>query len=595
MIDSLVPDRCFGNEPEKRPWRLRAWWTQTLFAEADATWEPMTGRAWLGLGLLALLAGVLLFHGLSYPLVEPDEGRYAEIGREMAGSGDWVIPRFNQEPYLDKPPLFYWLIAVSVRLFGAQEWAVRLVPSLATFLTILATFFFARRALGIRRTLLGVFVLTLMSGVILAGRMLILDAVLTLMVVLALFTAHEAVRGERLRQCWWLLSALFCALGVLVKGPVAVALTVPPVLAYGWVHRQPARPRFGSWCLFAAVVLVVIAPWFVAISIRCPEFPHYFFVNQHLVRYLGQEHHPKPIWFYVPVILGGCLPWSLLLFPLGVFLFSRRPEFRIRRTRGMGFLLLCSGWCLTFFSASRGKLPPYILPAMPPLALLLGCYLEVLLLEPSPAGMAQRVYRLVPRHTTSFLTLAWVGLIFWSWQHGMSSPGRFALEFAEVVACLGIFLGLLFYGSRISGRLRWALCWGVMVCLLLEVTSGFLPAWSRQRSPFCRAREIQPLFGTRHLGVAFMPEFGSIPFRLNQDGHWVHVPKHPVEEIRAFLGGYPRGLFIADNNFPVHKAQFYLPENAAIERYFDSGKTRFFVLSSRSSQISLLGSFSREP
>jgi 4-amino-4-deoxy-L-arabinose transferase-like glycosyltransferase len=565
--------------------RIRMWWTEMLFPASDTISERMTAQAWLGLCLLVLVAGTLLFQGLSYPLLEPDEGRYAEIGREMAQSGDWVVPRFNREPYLDKPPLFYWLVGASVRLFGAHEWAVRLVPSLSTFLTILATFFFGRRALGTRRALLGTLALTLMGGVILAGRMLILDAVLTLWVVLALFASYEAVRGERLRKRWWLLSACFCALGVLAKGPVALALTAPPVLAYSWLTRQPGRPRLLHWILYGVAVLAVIAPWFVAISRQCPEFPYYFFVNQHLVRYLGQEHHPQPVWYYVPALLGGCLPWSLLFFPMGAFLLSRRPEFRVRRTRAMGFLLLCSTWCLAFFSASRGKLPPYILPAMAPLALLLGCYLEILFLEPSFTGLAQHVHRHVPRHTTSFLALAWVGLTFWSWQRGMSAPGRFALEFVEVAGCLGVFFGLLLYGSRLRPRPGWALCLLVMLGLLLEITASFLPAWSRQRSPFCRAREIQPLVGQRSLGVAFLPEFGSIPFRLSHC-QWVHAPKRPVEEIKAFLGACPHSLLIADSNFPVAGAQFYLPANVEIERYFDSGKTRFFVLSSRTAQVS---------
>jgi len=473
-----------------------------------------------------------------------------------------------------------------VRLFGAHEWSVRLVPSLATFLTILATFFFGRGIVGVRRALLGTLALTLMGGVILAGRLLILDAVLTFLVVLALYAAYEATRGERLRGGWWLLSACFCALGVLAKGPVALALTVPPVLAYGWLNRQTGRPRFTNWLVYGAVVAVVIAPWFVAISIRCPHFPYYFFVNQHLVRYLGHEHHPQPIWYYVPVLLGGCMPWSLLLLPMGMFMFSRRPEFRARRTRGMGFLLLWSAWCLAFFSASRGKLPPYILPAFIPLALLLGCYLEVLFLDASLAGLVQRVHRFVPRCTTSFLTVTWIALLFWSWQRGLSSPGRSALEVIEVAACLGIFLALLVYGSKVPKRPAWVLCGVVSLCLLLEVTMSFLPAWSGQRSPFCRAGEIQPLLRERNLGVAFMPEFGSIPFLLSRDERCLHVPKQALENVKAFLSNHSRSLFIADNNFPVPRAKAYLPDDVAIERYFDSGKTRFFILGARSAQIS---------
>src|SRR5207302_8594002 len=132
------------------------------------------------------------FPDLSYRLVEPEEGRYAGIAREMLTSGDWVLPTLNREPNHDKPPLLYWLVAGSFRLLGTNEWAARLVPALAAFGTVLATYLFGRSLVGPRAAFLAALALTGMTGFIQCGRFLILDSLLSLWVGLSLWTGYAA-------------------------------------------------------------------------------------------------------------------------------------------------------------------------------------------------------------------------------------------------------------------------------------------------------------------------------------------------------------------------------------------------------------------
>jgi 4-amino-4-deoxy-L-arabinose transferase-like glycosyltransferase len=319
---------------------------------------------------------VLLYPCLSFHLFEPDEGRYAEIPREMWQRGEWVVPYLQAEPYLDKPPLLYWLVMLSYALLGVHDWSARLVPALAVHGSVLLTYLFGRRLLGERAAFWGALALALAPAFVGMGRLLVLDGVLAFWVTLSLFSAFEAVRRGELRRGWWLLAALACGLGVLTKGPVAVVLLVPPL----WAHlRLTGGTRLGvrAWLLFAGVVALVTLPWYAAVCLRIPDFARHFLWEHNVVRFLTPFDHQRPVWFYGPLLLLGLLPGTLLLIPFVRFLLSGDPTVARRRSPELGFLLLAGGWCVLFFSLSGCKLPTYILPAFPPLALTLGYFLDV--------------------------------------------------------------------------------------------------------------------------------------------------------------------------------------------------------------------------
>jgi 4-amino-4-deoxy-L-arabinose transferase-like glycosyltransferase len=325
--------------------------------------------------LLLVLPALLLYPCLKFHLFEPDESRYAEIAREMTLRGEWVVPYLQGEPYLDKPPLLYWLVGLSYRVFGVHDWAARLVPALATHGSVLLVYLFGRRSLGERAAFRGALALGLAPGFLGMGRLLLLDGLLTFCTTLALFAAFEAVRGPRLRRGWWLLAGLACGLGVLAKGPIALVLLLPPLWLEHWLTGRGCRVDGRALLVLGAAVAGVALPWYAALSLRIPDFPRYFFWDQNLMRFLEPSEHVRGVWFYGPVLLGVLLPGTLLTLPCVRFLFAGDPEAAGKRTVELGFMHLAGGWCVLFFSLSQCKLPTYILPALPPLALALGYFL----------------------------------------------------------------------------------------------------------------------------------------------------------------------------------------------------------------------------
>jgi 4-amino-4-deoxy-L-arabinose transferase-like glycosyltransferase len=353
---------------------LPAWipylWSHVLFPGRPPARRESARLA--SLAVLLILPALLLYPCMAFRLLEPDEGRYAEIPREMQARGDWLVPHLQGQPYLDKPPLVYWLVMASYEMLGVHDWSARLVPALAIHGCILLTYRFGRRWMSERAAFWGALLLGLAPGFTSMGRLLLLDGVLALWATLALFAAFEALRGERLRWGWWLLSAAACGLGVLTKGPVALVLLAPPLLMHRWLMGRRFPLRWRDVVLFLGVVLAIALPWYVALCVRIPSFARSFLWEQNIQRFLMPFAHEQGVWYYVPILLGGLLPGSLLFIPLVRFLCTSKPAALRRRTPELGFLLLSGGWCVFFFSLSMCKLPTYILPAYPPLCLALG-------------------------------------------------------------------------------------------------------------------------------------------------------------------------------------------------------------------------------
>jgi 4-amino-4-deoxy-L-arabinose transferase-like glycosyltransferase len=330
---------------------------------------------WTSLLLLIVLPGVLLYPCLAFPLFEPDEGRYAEIPREMLERGDLVVPYLHGQAYLDKPPLMYWLVMASYQVLGTHEWSARLVPALAVHGCILLIYLLGRRSLGERGAWWGALLLGLAPGFMCMGRLLVLDGLLAFWVTLSVLAAFEALRTSRLRWGWWLASAAACGLGILTKGPVALILLLPPL----WMQRRLAgglaRMSWKACLIFVVVILAVALPWYVAICLRLPDFARYFLWEHNVTRFLAPFDHLEPIWYYLPILLGGLLPATVLAMPFARHLLSGDPAVAGRRCPALGFVLLAGGWCVLFFSLSGCKLPTYVLPAIPFLCLAVGYFI----------------------------------------------------------------------------------------------------------------------------------------------------------------------------------------------------------------------------
>lgn len=358
--------------PKSLPEGLVWLWSDVLFP-GEATQEgPIRFRAVV---LLLLLPAVLLYGSISFHLLEPDEARYAEIPREMLQRGDWVVPHLQGQPYLDKPPLLYWFVMLSYRLFGVDEGAARLIPALALHATILLVYLLGRRHLGERAAFWASVTLTFAPGFISMGRLLILDGLLGLWTTAATLSALEALRSPNRRRLWWCVSWLAAGLGILTKGPVILILVLSPLWMFS---RLQNRWQGFTWLEFLQYLLGsagVSLPWYIAIGLQEPIFLRYFFWEHNLLRFFAPFDHIRPIWFYLPIVLAGMWPGTIFL--LGTLASFFRAHAPAHRPPELGFYLLTAGWVVLFFSLSGSKLPTYILPSFPFLALAAGWYVSV--------------------------------------------------------------------------------------------------------------------------------------------------------------------------------------------------------------------------
>ncbi|MDY3562610.1 glycosyltransferase family 39 protein [Gemmata sp. JC673] len=339
--------------------------------------------------LVLLLPAALLYPTRGFHLLEPDEGRYAQIPKEMLERGSWVVPTLQGEAYLDKPPLMYWLVALSYRAFGTTPEAARLVPALCVHLTILAVYLLGRRSIGARGACWAALLLSVAPGFVSVARLLLLDGLLVLCVTTSVLCGFEAVRTGTLKRGWWLLAAVASGLGFLTKGPISEVLLFVPLWAFGFLARGSSPPAIGRegegtrgparvawyWYLvFFGVVFAVNLPWYVAIYLREPQFLKYFFWEHNVMRFLQPFDHLQPIWYYAPILIGGLLPGTILLVAYLWNLLRSAPRDGASRSLAGGFWLLTGAWCVFFFSCSGSKLPTYVLPAYPFLCLALGEY-----------------------------------------------------------------------------------------------------------------------------------------------------------------------------------------------------------------------------
>jgi 4-amino-4-deoxy-L-arabinose transferase-like glycosyltransferase len=340
--------------------------------------------------LLVFLCGLTFFVGLGRPAItDSDEAFYAEAAREMVVSGDWVTPYYNDEHRFEKPILYYWLAAFAYLAVGIGEGAARFPSAVAGLVLALTTFVSARRWYGDRTGLLAGVITATSFGYVAVARQALPDLVLASFMTLATWTALEALVAPRpagldRRRRWWL-AASGIALGAafLTKGPVGIALPAaivgPLAIARCWAPGldEPMTHRLrrlaGDVALLAALCVVVAAPWFAAMtSAHGVAYLERFFIGENLQRFATERYNvARPVWYYLPIVVGGLLPWSPLM------VLWCRPVVRIfRRVRPVRpvelWLLVWAVVPLLFFSISIGKQPRYVLAVLPPLAILLA-------------------------------------------------------------------------------------------------------------------------------------------------------------------------------------------------------------------------------
>ncbi len=346
--------------------------------------------------LLAFFAAIYWLPTGLRPLVNPDEGRYVEIAREMAATGDLVSPRLNGTLYFEKPALFYWLETSAVKIGGMNLWALRFWPIALAFLGVAAVYGTARVLWGRAAGLWSAAALS--TAVLYYGiaQIIILDMAVSVFLTLALCAFLLAVREPpgpaRRWWCWALYAAM--ALALLTKG--LIGLVIPGAIIFLWLLVLNKWRELRQAHIFTGllVLLILAAPWHIAAALANPPpggwdwahfvtkdwnnqgFLWYYFWHEHVLRYTDPEtaHHVQQWWFFPVVLLAGFLPWTFFL-PQAICAACKGGWARLKAEPETVLLIIWALFPLMFFSASASKLIPYILPSIPPLALLTGRFI----------------------------------------------------------------------------------------------------------------------------------------------------------------------------------------------------------------------------
>ena len=334
--------------------------------------SPLTERQKSWLTLAALWLGLLALACMR-PLAVPDEGRYGEIGRWMLVSGDWLTPRLNGIPFFHKPPYLHWLEAISLATFGINELALRLVPALHVGLMLVALYLATRAISTEQMARRAALMLGTSLSFLLGGQYINHDMLVATWIGVAIWCfAFSFMAGAKPQALLARLGFVACAMGMLSKGLIGIAL--PGVVILVWLiwTRQLKKVLYLPWFSGLTLFAVIALPWFVVAQQKYPQLFDYMFVNQHFKRYTASTYNnPQPWWFYLAAL-------GLLLFPWVFFALAQL------RRKGIGahdeaapvareWTALCWIWAVSitlFFSVPNSKLVGYVLPAVPPLALL---------------------------------------------------------------------------------------------------------------------------------------------------------------------------------------------------------------------------------
>ncbi len=490
-------------------------WRKAL--TSSGVFLPSSGEWWLTALAFLISAWAVFGHLGDFPLIAPDEGRNAEVAREMNDTGNWLVPIYDGAIYLDKPAFFFRIVGFSLSLFGHSEWAARLPSALFAFGLLIVLFAFCRRVYDSRAAALAMLIAAATPLFMAFSRLVIFDMTLAFFVCSAIFAAYLAEEYEgRRRTRWYWVAAAATGFATLTKGPVGFLIPLLVMAAFhGSLGRADPIRRFlrpAHWLIFLGLVL----PWFVGLSLACPDFPYYGIMKESIARFSTPEfHRTAPVYFYGLIIAGCFFSWSLLLPE------STAAAWRARRriSRPDRLFIVWALVVVVFFSLSKSKLPGYILTGVVALGVLAARVFAAALED--PGGTAARI---VHRGTLALLALAGAAALLTAalalnlggLEHSLKGLKPYAPGFPAVALSL-TSVALLAAQARRSRNIRWAFAAFLSVPLLLiSVDFELLSLYAESRS----ARHLAEMiphglpFGTELACLKCLPN--GLPFYLEQ-------------------------------------------------------------------------------
>ena len=511
----------------------------------------MTHRG-LYTGLAALVALVWLGTLGIRPLFNPDEGRYAEIPREMLSSGDWVVPHLNGLDYIEKPPLQYWATAVSFAVLGVGPFSARLYTALTALGTVALMGWLGRRWWGVAAGWRAAAVLSGMLLFVVLGQLLTLDMSLTFWMSVSLagfLLAQSAARSRR----WMLLAWAAAALGVLTKGLVAAVIPAAVLVLYSLGSRDFSPWRKLQLRYGIPLFLVIAVPWHWLAAQRLDDFLQFFFVHEHFARYLTPvSDRQEPWWYFGLVFLAGTFPWTLSALRVVV------SGWRNPRTSGAFnaklFLWIWVVFVGVFYSLSDSKLIPYLLPIMPAVALLIAAQPEAILKRDV---LWTALLTLLAGLSLGVASLNWDAIVGSSSRSSVFQLlGEPLREVAVLLLATGVFVLLKARGDFTRAAVLLGVGWCLGALLLMRaagtaapIYSGVgladaFPAEARDAPLYSVATYDQSLIFYLQRTATLVRYRGELDYGLNR------APAREIKDLDQFIGVWssgPKGFAVMEN------------------------------------------------
>ncbi|MFH1422115.1 MAG: glycosyltransferase family 39 protein [Planctomycetota bacterium] len=413
--------------------------------------------------LIIIIAPLYLFQLGNYALMEPDEGRYAEIPREMLESGDYITPYLNYVRYLEKPPLCYWSTALSIQIFGQNEFAIRFPVAIFGIGLVIATYLAGSYMFGLRTGFISALITASCPLFFGFSRIVTLDMIFSFFINAGLFSFYTAYKEKK--RLFFLISYALFAFATLAKSPIGILFPVVSIAIFLLVNKELKLIKELRIISGIIVFLIIVLPWFIAISLCNEGFLQFYFIREHLMRYTTEiSRRPGHPLLFTILLTGGMLPWSVLLPGSVVFTIKEK-------LKPLTFLSIFTGFLLLFFSFSSSKLPGYILPAIAPCGILCGYSFDRLFLQKRETDKRLRKIIIILAAIiliTVITGAAIVGITHIAGRKGIGLNTQDILTFMIPLA-VGIILSFIFVKMKRAELAFASLFAGTMVLLILII------------------------------------------------------------------------------------------------------------------------------